>query len=446
MAKSKTRFFCKECGQESTRWLGRCPGCGEWNTFVEERLEKNVSKSVKGVAYATPLTDIETSEGHRMDTGSQELNRVLGGGVVEGSFVLLSGEPGIGKSTLLLQMAEYLSRQAEVLYVSGEESARQIKLRADRMNITAPRVHILTENSLETVKQEVLDHNYRVLFIDSIQTMVLEDLESAPGSVSQVREGAAFLLKLAKENEITVFLVGHVTKEGAIAGPRVLEHMVDTVLYFEGDQHHIFRLLRAVKNRFGSANEIGVFEMRGNGLSEVANPSLLFMGDHSTAAAGSAIAVTLEGTRPLLVEIQALVTASVYVPPRRTVNGMDYHRLLMLLAVLDKRAGYSFSTRDVFVNITGGLEVSEPAADLAVIAAVMSALKEKPLGRTAFIGELGLTGEIRGVSQIEQRVRESEKFGFEKCIVPYVNAERLGKTDCSICYVRTIEDVLEIMF
>lgn len=446
MAKSKTKFFCTECGQESTRWLGRCPGCGEWNSFVEERVEKTISKESKGAAQATPLTKIETIEGQRMNTGSSELNRVLGGGVVAGSLILLSGEPGIGKSTLVLQMAEYLSRNHNVLYVSGEESARQIKLRADRMNVTSPRVHILTENSLESVRSAVLDQNYRILFIDSIQTMILDELQSAPGSVSQVREGAAFLLKLAKENEITVFLVGHVTKEGVIAGPRVLEHMVDTVLYFEGDQHHIFRLLRAVKNRFGPANEIGVFEMRGDGLAEVANPSMLFMGDSSRAAAGSAIAATMEGTRPLLVEIQALVSSTPFVPPRRTVNGMDYHRLLMLLAVLDKRAGYSFGSRDVFVNITGGLEVNEPAADLAVIAAVMSGLKEKPLGRAAFIGELGLTGEIRGVSQIEQRVRETEKFGFQKCIVPEVNKSRIEKSSMKIYPVRTIEEVIEILF
>lgn len=446
MAKTKTRFFCRECGQESARWLGRCPGCGEWNTFIEERIEKFTSQDVKGAVQATPLTQIETVEGQRMNTGSSELNRVLGGGAVAGAMVLLSGEPGIGKSTLFLQMAEYLSRQTDVLYVSGEESARQIKLRADRMNISSPRVHIFTENSLESVRSEVLSKKYRVLFIDSIQTMLLEELQSAPGSVSQVREGAAFLLKLAKENEITVFLAGHVTKEGAIAGPRVLEHMVDTVLYFEGDHHHIYRLVRAVKNRFGPANEIGVFEMRGDGLVEVANPSMLFMGDSTRNAAGSAIAVTLEGTRPLLLEIQALVTSSVFVPPRRTVNGMDYHRLLMLLAVLDKRAGYSFSTRDVFINIAGGLEVSEPAADLAVLAAVMSGLKEKPLGRTAFIGELGLTGEIRGVSQIEQRIKEAEKFGFQKCVVPEINVSRLEKTALRLYPVRTIEEVLEILF
>ncbi len=343
-------------------------------------------------------------------------------------------------------MAESFSNLNDVLYVSGEESARQIKLRADRMNISSPRVHILTENSLDNVQSEVMTKGYKVVFIDSIQTMVLDDLQSAPGSVSQVREGTALLLKLAKENDITIFLVGHVTKDGGIAGPRVLEHMVDTVLYFEGDQHHIFRLLRAVKNRFGPAGEIGVFEMRGDGLEEVTNPSTVFMGDTDRNAAGSTIAATMEGTRPLLVEIQSLVTPSVFPPPRRTVNGIEYHRLLMLLAVLDKRSGYSFATKDVFINVAGGLTVSEPAADLAVIAALMSGLRDKPVGKVAFIGELGLTGEIRGVSQIEQRVREAEKFGFLECIVPKINASRLSTANCRIHPVKTIEEVLQLVF
>jgi DNA repair protein RadA/Sms len=446
LAGPKTKFYCRECGQESARWLGRCPGCGEWNTLIEERVEKSKPTENRGIVQAIPLTEIQTVEGHRLDTGSPELNRVFGGGVVEGSFVLLSGEPGIGKSTLFLQMAEYLSRKENVLYVSGEESARQIKLRADRMELSSSRVHILADNSLEAVLSEVLDKGYKVVFIDSIQTMLLEDVQSAPGSVSQVREGASFLLKLAKENEITVFLAGHITKEGAIAGPRVLEHMVDTVLYFEGDQHHIFRLLRAVKNRFGPANEIGVFEMRGSGLADVTNPSMFFMGDHTQVSAGSGVAVVMEGTRPLLVEVQALVTSSIFTPPRRTVNGMDYHRLLMLLAVLDKRAGYAFGARDVFVNIAGGLDVDEPAADLAVIAAVMSGIKDRPLGNIALIGELGLTGEIRGVSHIEQRIRESEKFGFRNCLVPEVNASSIEKSDCRIIPVKNIEEALDFLF
>lgn len=447
MARVKTRFFCRECGQESARWLGRCPGCGEWNTFVEERVE-NVLPTIrkKGAATATPLSKIETVKQERLDTGSPELNRVLGGGVVPGAFILLSGEPGIGKSTLLLQMADFMARQTAVLYVSGEESASQIKLRADRLGISSERLHILTETSLEKVADEVLNNNYGMVFVDSIQTMMLEELQSAPGSVSQVREGAAFLMRLAKENEIAVFLVGHVTKDGAIAGPRVLEHMVDTVLYFEGDHHHIFRLLRAVKNRFGPANEIGVFEMRGNGLAEVANPSLVFMGERASSAVGSAVAVTMEGTRPLLVEIQALVTPTVYNPPRRTANGMDYHRLLMLLAVLDKRARHCFVSRDVFVNIAGGLYVNDPAVDLAVISALLSALQDKVLPRLAMIGELGLTGEIRGVSQVAQRVKEAEKFGFEGCIIPEVNLNRLESTGFKVYPVRCIEDLLQQLF
>lgn len=446
MANRKTSFFCTACGQESARWLGRCPECGEWNTFAEEKIEKSVAKVLKGVAQAAPLNAIETMEGQRMSTGSAELDRVLGGGAVAGALVLLSGEPGIGKSTLFLQMAEYFSRQSEVLYVSGEESARQIKLRAERMHIFSSRLHILPENSLDTVRSAVLTEGYGVIFIDSIQTMVLDDLQSAPGSVSQVREGAAFLLKLAKEKEITVFLAGHITKDGAIAGPRVLEHMVDTVLYFEGDQHHIFRLLRAIKNRFGPANEIGVFEMRGDGLYEVDNPSTLFLGNREKAVAGSAVVVTMEGTRPLLVEIQALVTPTVYVPPRRTANGMDYHRLLMLLAVLDKRAGFSFGSRDVFVNVAGGLTIDEPAADLAVIASLLSALKDKILAPAAYIGEIGLTGEIRGVPQIEQRIKEAEKFGFKICYIPEVNAKRAESAKVQVIPVQRIEEFLEICF
>jgi len=446
LSKLKTKFFCQECGQESTRWLGRCPGCGAWNSMVEELVEKPALKHrSKGAAIVAPLSQIEAEEGQRLDTGGSELNRVFGGGVVSGSFVLLSGEPGIGKSTLFLQMADFFSRQADVLYVSGEESPRQIKLRADRMRLGSSRLHILAENSLNAIRDIVLRHNYRMLFIDSIQTMVLEELQSAPGSISQIREGAAYLLRLAKENEITVFLVGHVTKEGMIGGPKVLEHIVDTVLYFEGDQHHLFRLLRVVKNRFGPANEIGVFEMRGDGLKEIANPSLIFMGDNFQTAPGSAIAVLLEGTRPLMVEIQSLVSSSVFTPPRRTVNGMDYHRLLMLLAVLDKRAGCSLAQRDVFINIAGGLQITEPAADLAVIAAILSGLKEKPLHKAAFIGELGLTGEIRGVSQIDQRLKEAEKFGFQKIIIPEANSRNLVSKNTAIYPVKTIGQFLEVI-
>jgi len=415
--------------------------------LIEEKLTRTARESKgKGVVETTPLARIETQEGQRIDTGNAELNRVLGGGIVEGAFILLSGEPGIGKSTLFLQMAEYLSRNCNVLYVSGEESARQIKLRAERLNINSPKIHIMIENSLDSVREAVLNRDYKILFIDSIQTMVLDELQSAPGSVSQIREGAAYLLRLAKEKEITVFLAGHVTKDGAIAGPRVLEHMVDTVLYFEGDQNHIYRLLRAVKNRFGPANEIGVFEMRNDGLKEVINPSALFLGNGLTTAPGSAVAVLMEGTRPLLVEIQSLVTPSVYVPPRRTVNGMDYHRLLMLLAVLDKKTSCTFGAKDVFINVAGGLEISEPAADLAVVAAIVSGLKEKPLAKTAFIGELGLTGEIRGVSHIEQRLKEAEKFGYDRILIPEVNCKRLQIKNRNIHAVRNVEQILEFLY
>ncbi|NMA68059.1 MAG: DNA repair protein RadA, partial [Desulfitobacterium sp.] len=348
MAKVKTRFFCQECGQESPRWFGKCPGCDNWNTLVEEVVEKSPFQKSSTKVKAIPLTEIQFQEETRLDTGIPELNRVLGGGVVPGSFVLLGGEPGIGKSTLLLQTAGKLAQTIDVLYISGEESEKQIKLRADRLGIKEEKLHILTETSLNVIRDIALTLRPGVLIVDSIQTMVLEELQAAAGSVSQVREGASFLMRLAKEEELPVFIVGHVTKEGAIAGPRVLEHIVDTVLYFEGDRHHVYRLLRAVKNRFGSTNEIGVFEMREDGLEEVPNPSRVFLGENSSTAPGSSVAVVMEGTRPLLVEIQALVTPSTYGPPRRTTTGIDYNRVLMLLAVMDKKVGFHLGSYDVF--------------------------------------------------------------------------------------------------
>ena len=446
MAKIKTKYFCKECGQESPRWLGKCPACGDWNTFVEERISVSSSRSTdRGAALAAPLSEITSQEIERLDAGNSELNRVLGGGAVPGSFVLISGEPGIGKSTLLLQLADFMSQSNNVLYVSGEESASQIKIRADRLEISSPRLHILTETNLSRIKEIAIKDNYHVLVIDSIQTMMLEDLESAPGSVSQVREGAAFLMRMAKEHNIIIFLVGHITKDGNIAGPRVLEHMVDTVLCFEGDQHYIYRLLRTIKNRFGPANEIGVFEMRGSGLVEIPNPSEVFLGSRTSDIAGSAVAVTIEGSRPLLVEIQSLVTPTVFNPPRRTVNGMDYHRLLMLLAVLDKRIGNVFYARDVFINIAGGLRIDDPAVDLAVIGAILSAMNDTPLPKLALIGEVGLTGELRGVSQIEQRIREAEKLGFEGCIIPSVNSFTYTGSDCKIYPVSTLVEAIKYL-
>lgn len=443
MGKTKTKFYCQACGHETARWFGKCPGCGDWNTLVEEIVQHTDSSRVKGVAKATPLTHIQVTDEERMDTGSPELNRVLGGGVVQGSFVLLGGEPGIGKSTLLLQMASAMAKHMDVLYVSGEESGKQIKLRADRLGISEERLHILAETRLELVRDVVLESRPGIVIVDSIQTMLLETLQAAAGSVSQVREGAAFLMRLAKEEGIPIFLVGHVTKEGAIAGPRVLEHIVDTVLYFEGDRHHVFRLLRAVKNRFGSTNEIGVFEMRGSGLIEVTNPSAVFLGESSANAAGSAVAVVMEGTRPLLVEIQALVTPSTYGPPRRTATGMDYNRVIMLLAVLDKRVGFHLGAQDVFVNIAGGVRIEEPAVDLALVAALASSFRDVPSKRLAIIGEVGLTGEVRGVSQIETRVREAMKFGFEGCVLPEINASQLKMLDFPLFPVRTVEEAIQ---
>lgn len=445
MARAKVKFFCQECGHESASWFGRCPGCGSWNSMVEEVVERAFTHQSKGVAVkATPLPDIRVSEEERIDSGSGELNRVLGGGVVSGSFVLLGGEPGIGKSTLLLQMAGAMAAGTDVLYVSGEESAKQIKLRSERLGIRSARLHVLAETRLEVVRQAIMDNPPGIVIVDSIQTMVLEEIPAAAGSVSQVREGAAYLMRLAKEEDIPIFLVGHVTKEGTIAGPRVLEHIVDTVLYFEGDRHHVFRLLRAVKNRFGSTNEIGVFEMRGSGLVEVPNPSQVFMGESSLGSPGSAAAVVVEGSRPLLLEIQALVAPTGYGMPRRTATGIDYNRLLMLLAVLDKKIGLNLGTQDVYVNIAGGIRVEEPAADLALIAAVTSSLKEIPLRPLAFIGEVGLTGEVRGVSQPEVRVREALKFGFEGCIIPKANIAQIQGTENMIYAVQSVEEAIEL--
>jgi DNA repair protein RadA/Sms len=445
LAKTKTKFYCQLCGHETARWLGKCPGCSEWNTIIEEVIESTETIHNKGVAKATPLTHIQLTPEQRLDSGSEELNRVLGGGVVQGSFVLLGGEPGIGKSTLLLQMASGMAQKSDVLYVSGEESVKQIKLRADRLGICAERLHILAETRLELIRDVVVENRPSIVIIDSIQTMVLDVLQAAAGSVSQIREGAAFLMRLAKEEDTPVFLIGHVTKEGSIAGPRLLEHIVDTVLYFEGDRHHVFRLLRAVKNRFGSTNEIGVFEMRGSGLEEVPNPSAIFLRENSSNAAGSAVAVVMEGTRPLLVEIQALVTPNTYGPPRRTATGIDYNRVIMLLAVLDKRVGFHLGAQDVFVNIAGGVRIEEPAVDLALVAAVASSFREAPLKRLAIIGEVGLTGEVRGVSQIETRVREAMKFGFDGCVLPAINAAQIKILDLNfpLFPVETVDEAIQ---
>lgn len=410
-------------------------------------MERSPSKRTSTGVRATPLTEIKLQEEERVSSGCQELNRVLGGGIVPGSFVLLGGEPGIGKSTLLLQTAGLLAKKMDVLYISGEESEKQIKLRAERLGITESHLHILTETRLDVIRDVAIAMKPGLLIVDSIQTMVLEELQAAAGSVSQVREGAAFLMRLAKEEEIPIFLVGHVTKEGAIAGPRVLEHIVDTVLYFEGDRHHVYRLLRAVKNRFGSTNEIGVFEMHEDGLIEVPNPSRVFLGENSSTAPGSSVAVVMEGSRPLLVEIQALVTPTTYGPPRRTATGIDYNRVLMLLAVLDKKVGFHLGAQDVFINIAGGIRIDEPGVDLACIAAIASSMRDRPLKRYAFIGEVGLTGEVRGIAQIENRVKEAMKLGFEGCILPQVNISAVkGTQSFTIIPVKTVEEAVQEMF
>ncbi len=425
MAKGKSHYVCQNCGQDAPKWLGRCPGCGSWNSFVEEIWRQPVAAAGNG-AEPVLLDAVEVTAEDRTSSGSGELDRVLGGGIVKGSFVLVGGDPGIGKSTLLLQMAHHLGQQDVILYVSGEESVSQVKLRANRLGVSGGRLLVFSETNLDRISSVIEGTGPTVVIIDSIQTVYSSQIQSAPGSVSQVRECAAILMRLAKEKSIAVFLVGHVTKEGTLAGPRVLEHMVDTVLYFEGDRHHTYRILRSVKNRFGATNEIGVFEMASRGLDEISNPSELFLSQHSAGTTGAVVAAAMEGTRPLLVEVQALVTSTVYGNPRRMTAGIDYNRVSLLLAVLDKKIGFNLGMQDVFVNLAGGVKIDEPALDLAVICAVASSIRDHfiPAG-TVVMGEVGLTGEVRGVPQIETRVKEAVKLGFTRCIVPKANIEQV---------------------
>lgn len=441
MAKAKdTAFFCKECGYESAKWFGQCPACKEWNTLVEEPVSR--TKSVRGVAdirraagasyqkgavKPLKLSDISVTDTDRTSTGIQELDRVLGGGIVQGSLVLVGGDPGIGKSTLLLQMCYHLSLTGKkILYISGEESPAQIKLRAERIGGFNDSLMLLCETSLEAVEAVLKETKPEVVVIDSIQTMYREELGSAPGSVSQVRETTAVLMQLAKGLEISIFIVGHVTKEGMVAGPRVLEHMVDTVLYFEGDRNEAYRILRSVKNRFGSTNEIGVFEMQDVGLVEVNNASEYMLSGRPTEASGSAVVCLLEGTRPLLVEIQALVCDSNFGMPRRTAAGTDYNRVNLLMAVIEKRAGIHLSGSDAYVNIAGGLKVTEPALDLGIVMALVSSYKNRAIpDDTIIFGEVGLAGEVRAVSQPQLRVNEAVKLGFQTCVVPEVNLKNI---------------------
>ena len=428
MAKTKKSvFFCQNCGHEESKWLGQCPMCKEWNSFVEERVTTSKTAAVKAAKEIriVPLSEVKTENEERVTTEIKELDRVLGGGIVSGSLVLVGGDPVIGKSTLLLQVFQKLAKkERKVLYISGEESLRQIKLRAQRMGEFNDHLLLLCETNLELIRNVIEKEKPDTVIIDSIQTMYSEEVGSAPGSVSQVREATNTLMQLAKGLGISIFIVGHVTKEGTVAGPRVLEHMVDTVLYFEGDRHASYRILRGVKNRFGSTNEIGVFEMRRDGLREVENPSEFMLNGRPENASGSVVACSMEGTRPILLEIQALVCESNFGMPRRTAAGTDYNRVNLLMAVLEKRIGYHLGNYDAYVNIAGGIKINEPAIDLGIVMAIVSSYKNRPFDeRTIVFGEVGLSGEVRAVNMPEQRVAEAKKLGFETCIVPEVSLD-----------------------
>lgn len=451
-AKTKSVYFCSDCGYESPKWLGKCPGCGEWNTFVEEKVSAKPGKSArKGlVRSSTPvrLSEIEVKEEMRVKMPSSELNRVLGGGLVAGSLTLIGGEPGIGKSTLLLQNILSI-RNRRILYVSGEESASQLKLRADRLGKISEDTFILCETNLDNIFTQIENVSPSLIVVDSIQTICSSEIESAAGSVSQVRECAASLLRYAKESGVPVILVGHINKDGAIAGPKVLEHIVDTVLQFEGDRQYLYRILRSIKNRFGSTNEIGIYEMAQKGLKEVKNPSEMLLSENrDEEMSGIAIGVTMEGIRPFMVEVQALVSSAAYGTPQRSVTGFDQRRLNMLLAVLEKRAKFKLSQKDVFLNIAGGLKVADPALDMAVMAAIMSSNFDISIERKwAFAGEVGLSGEIRTVTRIEQRVSEAQKLGFESILIPKGNLKGIKDTfNINIVEVGKVEEVFKNIF
>lgn len=457
MAKVKTVHVCTECGTESPKWQGQCPGCSSWNTLVEEvKMTKVVAtagtqSSLRHVMTHSvqALSDVSIDDDVRIKTNIEEFDRVLGGGIVEGSLVLVGGDPGIGKSTLLLQMCQYLSDlKIKVLYVSGEESLKQIKMRASRLAVEGSSVFLFAETSLQKIEVAILNHQPQVMIIDSIQTIYSEELTSAPGSVSQVREVTALLMRIAKNLMISTFIVGHVTKDGSIAGPRVLEHMVDTVLYFEGERSVSYRVLRAVKNRFGSTNEIGVFEMRDVGLVEVSNPSEYMLTGRPMNESGSVVTCCMEGTRPLLVEVQGLVSATSFGMARRTATGTDFNRVNLLLAVIEKKLGMPLNTYDSYVNIAGGIKINEPSLDLAIIAAVISSYRNKPIDpMTIFMGEVGLTGEVRGISQCEKRVIEAGKMGFKLCVIPYANLKGLENTakNLKIVGVNTLKEAIEYL-
>ena len=454
MAKGKKSiFFCQNCGHEEAKWLGQCPACKEWNTFVEERIDSGITKGTTVAARAVheakvvPLTEVTADDDTRSETGIKELDRVLGGGIVPGSLVLVGGDPGIGKSTLLLQVCQRMAQMKKILYISGEESQAQIKLRANRMGNFTSGLLLLCETNLGIIRSVIEKERPELVIIDSIQTMYSEDVTSAQGSVSQVRESTNVFMQLAKGLCIPIFIVGHVTKEGTVAGPRVLEHMVDTVLYFEGDRHASYRILRAVKNRFGSTNEIGVFEMRQSGLVEVENPSEYMLSGKPENASGSVVACSMEGTRPILLEIQALVCRTNFGMPRRTAAGTDYNRVNLLMAVLEKRLGMSLGNCDAYVNIAGGIKMNEPAIDLGIVMALVSSYRNRPIDeKTIVFGEVGLSGEVRAVNMPEQRVAEAKKLGFETCILPEVSLKMVKEIQgIRLVGVKTVNEAVGII-
>ena len=452
MAKAKTIFVCNECGYESAKWLGKCPACNEWNSFVEEKIQNTkdsfvMSAEGKKVNKPMALNSVEGKESFRTSTGFGELDRVLGGGIVKGSLILVGGEPGIGKSTLILQLCDKVQGEGKVLYVSGEESAEQIKLRADRLNIKNDNIMFLGETDIDNVQASILEINPKLVIVDSIQTMYSDEITSAAGTVSQVREITARIMKICKSNNITTIIIGHVTKEGNIAGPRVLEHMVDTVLYIEGERYFSYRILRSVKNRFGSTNEIGMFEMQNEGMMEISNPSQILISEREENTPGSVVVASMEGSRPLLIELQALTSTTVFGFPRRTANGFDGNRLTLLMAVLEKRAHMNLSNQDIYLNVVSGIKVSEPAVDLAVVLSVASSYKNVSIPKDLVaIGEVGLTGEIRSVNFIEKRLKEVEKLGFKTCIIPESN-KKLLKEDfkLDIIGMKNVNEAIEAL-
>jgi len=447
MPKTETKFACQECGYISPRWFGKCPECSGWNTFVEEiSSSASIKHSKSSTSSSSPvkLSEITATHDQRIKTGIIELDRVLGGGIVAGCAVLVGGEPGIGKSTLMLQLAASLSGSAKkVLYVTGEESPKQLKIRAHRLKADSDNIFILSETDVASIESNITTLKPDFVIIDSIQTLSMEEISSAPGSVSQVRECAFALIRIAKSSNIPIFIIGHVTKEGLVAGPRILEHMVDTVLYFEGEKFREYRILRATKNRFGSVNEVGLFEMKDSGLEQVQNPSKIFLDEISAAISGSAICVTLQGSRPIIIEIQALVSKTNLAIPRRLATGIDYNRLLLVSAVLERRANIHLSQYDIHLSVAGGIKVFEPAADLAIAAAIVSCLKDKPIDiKTAIVGELGLGGEIRSINQLDRRIAEIERLGFNKIIVPKENSRKIKSQELKVVEVSNIKDAI----